>query len=277
MNRRAVWAIARKDIRSVTANVQVWLPMLILPIIFSVILPGAALLGTAMADLSRITSNPGNMDLIRRMTAGPLAPALQGLPDLRQQLAYLMANYMFAPLFLIIPLMAASVVAANSLVGEKERGTLESLLFAPVDIPSLFTGKVLASLIPAVSLSLISFVLYGVTVNLTGWPLFGRLIFPTPNWWWLVLWVSPMISLTAILFNVMISARVADFQAANQLGALIILPVAVLFVGQITGAMLMGGLLLFMVGGVLALINGVMLRVIVFHFDRNRLFESQVK
>ena len=39
MNRRAIIAIARKDIKSITANIQVWLPMFMIPIFFSVLLP----------------------------------------------------------------------------------------------------------------------------------------------------------------------------------------------------------------------------------------------
>ena len=45
--------------------------------------------------------------------------------------------------------MISSVVAASSFVGEKERKTLESLLYTPIDIASLFWGKLLSAFIPA--------------------------------------------------------------------------------------------------------------------------------
>lgn len=40
MNRRVVWAIARKDISAVRDNIQVWLPMIIVPLVIGVVLPG---------------------------------------------------------------------------------------------------------------------------------------------------------------------------------------------------------------------------------------------
>ena len=42
-NRQAIRALVRKDIRSVTASVQLWLPMLIVPLIIGIIMPSALL------------------------------------------------------------------------------------------------------------------------------------------------------------------------------------------------------------------------------------------
>ena len=46
--------------------------------------------------------------------------------------------YMFAPFFLIIPLMVSSILAADSIVGEKERNTLEGLLYTPLTDQELY-------------------------------------------------------------------------------------------------------------------------------------------
>ena len=44
MNWNHVWAIARKDLREAMANKAVWIPMLLVPLIFVVIMPLAMIL-----------------------------------------------------------------------------------------------------------------------------------------------------------------------------------------------------------------------------------------
>lgn len=39
-NRQAIRALVRKDIRAITASVQLWLPMLIVPLVIGIIMPG---------------------------------------------------------------------------------------------------------------------------------------------------------------------------------------------------------------------------------------------
>ncbi|MGE5590667.1 MAG: hypothetical protein ACM3ZA_08655 [Bacillota bacterium] len=141
---------------------------------------------------------------------------------------------------------------------------------------SLLTGKVLAALLPSVGLSLATFVLYGLAVNMAGWPMFGRMFFPQANWLPLMVLVIPALSLLAIVLNVFISARVSTFQAAYQMGGLVVLPVVALLFGQVTGALLLDTTVMVVLGLVLAAAALTLLRAIVGRLDRSRLFESQV-
>jgi ABC-2 type transport system permease protein len=99
--------------------------------------------------------------------------------------------YMLAPMFLIIPLMVASVVAADSFAGEKERKTLEALIYTPTTDLELFVGKVLSAMIPAMLVTLVGFMLYALTANIAAWPTMGQIFFPNTAWIILVLWVAP--------------------------------------------------------------------------------------
>ena len=276
MNSRAVWAIARKDIRAIAANMQVWLPTLMIPAILGVIMPAAILIVLTVAPETQGSNMQSLYDLLDRLPTR-LQTTLAALPQLNQKFAYLLINYLFAPFFLIIPLMTASVISADSFAGEKERGTLEGLLLAPVDLLSLLTGKALAAFLPAMAVSLLSFVLYGLTANLAGWGLFGRIFFPELNWLPLILLVIPGLALGAILFTVFISARVASFQAAYQLGALAILPALVLLFGQISGVLLLDFWVLTIIGAVLLAFDVALLRLFLEGLDRGRLFESQIR
>src|SRR5690606_32826677 len=106
--------------------------------------------------------------------------------------------------------------------------TLESLLFSPVGIRTLFLVKAAAAFLPAVGLTLITLALSTVVANVIGWPTFGRWFYPNANWIPLMLLVIPSLSFAAILVNVFISAKVATFQAAYQLGGLVVLPIVAL-------------------------------------------------
>ena len=54
-------------------------------------------------------------------------------------------NYILPVFFLIIPVMAASIMSASAFVGEKEKHTLETLLYCPLSVKQIFCAKVMAS------------------------------------------------------------------------------------------------------------------------------------
>ena len=276
MNRKAVLAIAKKDITSITSSVQLFLPIIVVPLIILILVPGGLLIAARYVDVTETTNMGPILKLLDSLPAGNLKTALDSFTDINQKMLFLFLNYFFAPLFLLIPLMAASIVSANSFAGEKERRTLESLLFAPVDIFSLFLGKVLAAFALSMVMAVVGFILYGLVVNGLGYAIFHRRIFPEPNWWVLIFFVAPSFSFLAILFNVIVSAKVKGFQEANQMSVFVILPVLALVISQITGALLISSKVLWVIGIVTLLLSVFVLRQIVKHFDRNKLFESQI-
>ncbi len=279
MNKQALWAIATKDMRAIRNSIQVWLPMLILPLVMCVVLPSGLILGVRYYGLEGM-GNLGDLKslgkMLENLPAGSLGRALTALDSPEQQVLYLLVNYFFVPLFLLIPLMLSSTITANSFAAEKERKTLESLLFSPIDIPTLFVGKVLSAFIPAMAISLFCFLVYGVVVNTMVYPLFGKFIFPTTNWIVLILWTIPSIALFAVFINVIVSAKVKGFQEAYQMGGLVVLPLLALILSQAIGALVVDAWLLWWGGMVILAVDLALLRFIRRHFYRDKLFESQV-
>ncbi|MFX3650992.1 MAG: ABC transporter permease [Paenibacillus sp.] len=275
-NRQAIRALVRKDIRSVTASVQLWLPMLIVPLIIGIIMPSALLWAASRMELRSLGNISFLLESLDALTHSGQIPQLASMPTDNHRIVYYLAMYMFAPLFLIIPVMASSILTANSFAGEKERKTLEGLLFTPISMDTLFKGKVLAALIPSLLLSWGTFLIYGIIANILMYPMFGMLMFPNLNWIILVVWVVPACSLMVILLNVLISAKVRGFQEAYQLGGLIVLPLIALVAGQASGMLLIGPWMLFMIGAVLLLISMVLLRFVTLWNSRQQLAESQI-
>jgi ABC-2 type transport system permease protein len=252
MHTRAVRAIIRKDLRQVTQNKLVWLPMIIVPALLQVIMPVVSVALPTMLGPEAFSME----DMSGLLNALP--PELRGAMrsmDALEQYVFLSANYMFAPLFLIVPLMISSILAADSLAGEKERKTLESLLYTPVTDEELFLAKVLGALVPAQVISLASFMLYAIVVNLVGYQVMGRVFFPVATRWPLVLWLGPGVSLLGLGATVLISSKVNTFMQAQQAGGLFVLPVVGLMIAQMGGVLFLS-VALVLVLGVLAWLIG---------------------
>lgn len=275
MNKQAIWAVAKKDMLAIKESIQIWLPILILPIVFCLVLPAGLILAI------KYFGNAGNVDqiisLLEQLPPGSIRDSILQWNEQNLQILYFFLVYLFAPFFLMIPVMISSVVAASSFVGEKERKTLESLLYTPIDIASLFWGKLLSAFIPAIGLTLISALGYMLVVNILSYDLFGQFIFPQANWLVLIFWVVPTVSLFAIFLNVYVSARVKGFQEAYQLGGLVILPIIALFVSQMAGIMFFSSLVLGALGFIMLVVDLFLVYKTTKDFDRNRLFMSQVK
>lgn len=276
MNRQLIWLIASKDIKAITSSVQVWLGLILLPAIFSVIFPLVFIIFIKYLPLT----SPELTDLVETVLKGlqetKAGELISSLPSIKHQIIYVVINYMLGSIFLLIPCLNAMMIALHSFVGEKERRTMETLLFSPITVKDLFIGKVLSAFIPAIGITLISFILFGIiTISLT-YDMFGFLIFPNANWLILILWVVPMITILTILVNVFVSARAKGFQEAQQLGGILILPIMGLFVGQATGFLVMNPVVLSLIGLVLLILNLVLLKMMTKYNDRNRLFEKQI-
>ena len=234
MNTRAIFAIVRKDLKVAVQNKGVILPIILLPLILFVFLPWLMAYIPSLANATGTSFS--NVDqILARMPTGLLDELSGYTPD--QQVTVFMLVYMLAPMFLIMPLMVSSVLAADSFAGEKERKTLEALLYTPTTDRELFTAKLLGGWSTANAVALLSFIVYAVMVNAAGWQSIGHIFFP--NWMWiaLVAWVTPAVAGLGLVVMVFASARAQGFQDAYQTGGLVVLPVLALMIGQISGVM----------------------------------------
>jgi ABC-2 type transport system permease protein len=233
VNRRAIQAIVRKDLKVVAASKAVLLPLIVVPLIMLLVLPALAALAPGLTNLPGATLTDMEA-FLGRMPAGlqaELAPY-----TLEQRIVVLLLMYLFAPLYLVVPTMIASVIAADSFAGEKERKTLEALVYSPTTDHELFLAKLLSAWLPAVVIAFVGFIVYAVVANLAAWPVMGRVFFPNLTWLALVLWVAPAVAAMGLGSTVLVSSKVKSFQEAYQLGGVVVLPLVLLVVSQAVGA-----------------------------------------
>lgn len=257
MNWRAIVAIIRKDLMVVTQSKAVMLPMIILPLVLVVVLPVAAGIGFGFVDAAGATSSSDVQELLALMPP-LLQQQMAGYSELQMALVFAL-RYFFAPLFLILPLMTSSVIAADSFAGEKERKTLEALLYTPTTDRELLVAKLLGAWIPGIVVSFGSFVVYCLVANLVAWPYMHTLIMPDVMWMILALWVAPAAAGLGLGGTVLASTRVNSFQDAYQLGGLVVLPVLALMFGQISGVLFLSAAMMVLIGLVLWLLDAALL------------------
>ena len=234
------FALMKKDMRSVTSNKQVFAVLLIVPIVLTIALPSIfvfviSFAPDAASDFQKL------LDML---------PAPNG--EYNQQIFGLILNQIMPSFFLIIPIMASSVMAASSFVGEKEKHTLETLLYSPLSLGQLFQSKILAGFSVGMMISCSSFAAMLLVMELEAFFLTGNLLLPAASWLAIMLLIAPAISLVAIAVTVRSSAKAQTIEEAQQRAVFLIFPILALVIGQFTGIILISAGLLWGVGIVLA-------------------------
>ncbi|WP_017569543.1 ABC transporter permease subunit [Nocardiopsis halotolerans] len=230
MNRNAVRAIAARDLATVRRNLGVLVPMLIVPVALVAMLSLATFLAARTTmDLGPLT---GLLDLTGSADGGT-----EHSPGVR--LAIALATYVGPPLLIIVSLLTASVMATDSVAGERERGTIEGLLLTPVSDRDILMGKLVGALVPALVLGLASQLVYAAVAVAAIAPVTGSPPLPTLPWAMTVLWFGPAFTTAALGLTVFVSARARTVQAAHQVSGVGVIPLVALVVGQATGLFLL--------------------------------------
>jgi len=239
MNKRALFAIMKKDFGEAMSNNASKFALILVPPIMVMFLP---ILMTVMAVLA-----PGEL--------GNLGPALALLPrqfaltEMVRAGYYYVMNYLMPAFFLLVPIMAASVAAGSSFAGEKERRTLETLLYSPLTVHELFFAKVMGALALAMVVTACAFLGF-LCVAIVGSALvFEGFVLNLGIWAVILLLIVPAMSLLGITVMVLASARAQTFQEAQQYGAILIVPVLLLFIApQVSGLFLFNAPQLALIG-----------------------------
>jgi len=266
MNWRAIRAVIGKDLKVVIRSKMIMGTTIGVSLMMLVLIP--SILSAATLFMPEATTN--DIDEIMAM----MPEELKGMFDNRHPAEVFFEyaiTYMFAPLFLIVPLMVSTVIAADSFVGERERKTMEALLHSPITNWELLVAKMLTAWIAALVVSLVGFVLYGIVANLFGLQILGYLFFPTPMWLLLVFWVSPAVAAVGLGLSVLISTRVNTFQEAYQTSGMAVVPVVALMFAQLLGGLYLSNVFALIMGLAVWVIAAAILWFGARTFERERL------
>jgi ABC-2 type transport system permease protein len=127
-------------------------------------------------------------------------------------------------LLLIIPAFAPVVIAAYSVVGERDQGTLEPLLTTPIRRTELLLGKGLAALLPTLAVTYALQAIFYITVLVGASSVVASAVFRAPLVLAEVLY-APLLAGWGVWIGIAISVRSSDVRIAQQLTTFASLPV----------------------------------------------------
>lgn len=253
---RRMWALVRKDLSATWQSRQARTAMVFLPVVMAVVTPGSMTLAVAAVPGDG-SAFRGDAEMLLRGVGG----GLDAYPSPRHAMLAGLIMAVMPSLFLMIPVMVGTVLGASAVVGEKERGTLETLLYAPISLEQLLWAKVVGAWLPSVGICLGSGVVMHLVAGTLAHVLMDAHPFPNATWTVLLLWTSPAMALVALSLMVLVGARAQSHQEAMQFASLVILPVMVLLVLQAAGAVVLGVAAQVLLGAVALGVAVVLLRV----------------
>ena len=189
MNGLRVATVVRKEVREFRRNRFVVGTMAVMPFVFLI---------TPMVTMLRIPDSAG----------GTQVRAAVGAMSL---------------LMLIVPVVIPPVIAAYSVVGERDQGTLEPVLTTPVEASELLLGKAVAAFIPSVGVAYLMYFIAAISIRFGAAHVVSSVVWSAPQMVAQILF-TPLLALWAIWVGIGISTRASDVRVAQQLATLAGLP-----------------------------------------------------
>ena len=168
------------------------------------------------------------------------------------------------------PLSFTLVVALESFVGEKERGTIEPLLSSPLEDKHLYLGKLLVGITTPLVFSFVSIGIYLILVSRRD------VVFPSIYMLSLILLLTFTHAVLMVSSAIVISVQATTIRAANLMASFVVVPVAFLLQGE-TVLIFWGNedVLWFAIVGV-TLLSGLLVRLGLAHFKREYLLGREI-
>ena len=229
MNTARLRAVIGKELLELRKNRSLIYTVFLPPLLLT-LLPLGMLLGLGSPIMGRNKMSPEDVARIYS-----LSPALARYTP--AELVQLMAIQQFLLLYLIMPLIIPMTIAAASIIGEKEKRSLEPLLATPVTTGELLFGKSIAAVVPAMLATWAAYLIFFLGAR---WVVSAQVYAGLLNPMWLVAMVvlAPLLCLLSVSLGILISSRVNDARVAQQIGGALVIPIVLLGVAQLAGLVL---------------------------------------
>ncbi len=230
-----IWLIARRELRDQFRDWRIMFPLILLTLAFPFLMNEVA--AQAVSFFARYGTT---------LIADRLVP--------------------FSVLIIgFFPITISLVVALESFVGEKERGTIEPLLSAPLENWQMYFGKLLVGAATPLAASYVSIAFYLSMVS--------RQHLHMPSFYTLSLLLTLTTAHAVLMVSaaIVISVQSTSVRAANLLASFIVIPVAIMMQGE--SVLLFWGTdqVLWLAVAAVVLMAALLIRLGLAHFDREYL------
>lgn len=186
------WILTRKEFAVFRRKKYILYSLIALPLLLSLLLPATVFFSGAASEMSRA------------------------------ELGQILSSEVM--IFVMLAAILPTVIGAYSIIGEKVEKSLEPLLATPATDGELLLGKSLAAFVPSVGATYAAIALFTGFVDANTSSRFGYVLFPDWSTAVVVFLTVPLACLFSVQFSVIVSSRVNDIRAAQQLGGLVVIP-----------------------------------------------------
>ena len=189
------WIIASKDFAVFRKKKNIMYFMVILPLLFSFLLPAV-------------------MVVAKNKSA--------------EEISILLPAFTF--LYLVLAGVIPTTIASYSIVGEKVEKSLEPLLATPTTDSEILFGKVISAFLPSIAGILGGSAIFMFLMDLATSSKLGYYFFPNLNSDFVLYLMVPLAVLMSVEWNVFVSSRASDVRVAQQVGGLLMAPFVGIYV-----------------------------------------------
>lgn len=214
-------ALVKKDFGEIWHEKSIRTPMILIPVLAAVILPFAFLF---IALLS-----PQKETAVEFAAMQSLLPQKLSHYDVRQTVFYLALELVMPMLFLLLPLLTGAMCSSVFFAGERERGTMETILYTPMDAKKIGRVKWISSSVVAMLITLASFVILTLICAVGDIILNIRFFLDIP-WLITVFLLAPLLTVMAVVVTANYSSRCPKQKEAYKISTVLALPVVVFYV-----------------------------------------------
>jgi ABC-2 type transport system permease protein len=193
------WIVAQKDFGVFRKNKYIFYSIIAMPLLFGIVIPLGLLLAIPANDPTAAAQIPFILNLI-------------------------------TVYFVILAVVLPTVIASYSFVGEKVEKSLEPLLATPTTDSELLFGKSIAALLPSLGATYLGAAIFLVISDVWSLTRLGYLVLPNVNWAITLGVMTPLACILSVESNIIISSKVNDIRAAQQLGGFIVLPIILVLI-----------------------------------------------
>jgi ABC-2 type transport system permease protein len=226
-------ALARKDASELMRNPGAIIPAILM--VFGSLFPMFLVIFIVPMAIGETLEQSEFSEAAANATAR--IPELAGLSG--NALVQTFLFHQFSLLLMLVPIVSATSLATHAVIGEKQSRALEPLLATPISTIELLAAKTLTPF-------LFAMVLTWAAVALE---ILGALALAEPGVWQSLIGprlflmfglLGPFVVLASLQVSVIVSSRASDPRSAQQVTALLILPVTFVFVAQMMGVFVVG-------------------------------------
>lgn len=249
--------ITRKEWAEMFKNKMVFFTVLFLPLLLAIMPLGMLVAFNSVEGMSAEMNDPSIMALAGEMCTG--------LSETDCALVYTLN--LFVLMFMVLPVAIPVTIAAYSIVGEKTTRSLEPLLATPITTIELLSAKIIAAVVPAIVATWVAFGVFLVGAKFMTPPAVFAEFF-SAHWLLAIFLVSPLMTILSTCLAVIVSSRVSDPRVAEQLSAVVVLPVVLLIIGQSVGLILINRQFMLWLGLGVLVLDAVLLYLAIRLFQR---------